>query len=89
MLGWFSTYSSDKAIGKLRQVSDETYFITTQTVIEKFSIQHAKLFLQLSQDFPPERCHSDGHRYDMCSWQLNNKEYEVPDNLQTLKQSFR
>ena len=90
MLGSFSTYPLEKAFGKLQQGSGGTYFITAQAVIEKVTIQHAKLFLQLGVDLLQDSSvQDDGHRCDKCSHLLKNKECEVFDNLHVLEASVK
>ena len=42
MLGWFSTDPLERAFGKLRQGSGGTYFLSTQSVIEKIRIQQQR-----------------------------------------------
>ena len=81
MLGWFSTDPLEKAFGKLRQGSGGTYFITAQAIIEKVNTHLDKLFLQLGVNLSQDSsAQNDGHRCDMCSPLLNDKECEVFDN---------
>ena len=89
ILGWFCTDPLEKTFESVHRGSDGTYVVTAQAVVEQVSIQHAKLFLQLGPDFPPKSSHSGGHRCDVCSQRLNDKECEVLDNLQTLEESLR
>ena len=90
MLEWFSNDSLEKAFGKLRQGSGGTYFITAQAVIEKGNIHHARLFLQLGVNLSRDSsAQGDGHRCDMCSRLLNDKEYEVFNNLRALEASVK
>ena len=51
MLGEFSTNPLEKAFSKLRQGSGGAYFISTQQALEKIRIEHAKLLLQLEENF--------------------------------------
>ena len=80
--------SFGKSVGKLRQGSGRTYFITALAVIKKVNIHHAKTFSAAWSKSVP-RAQDDGHRCDMSSRLLNDKECEVFDNLHIFEASVK
>ena len=84
ILGWFTTNPLEKSFSKLRQGSGGSYFITTQSLIEKVRIDHAKLALRLNVEVEGV----DGHTCQYCYRELNVEECEIIDNLADLESNL-
>ena len=85
LFGWFTTDPLEKYFSKLRQGSGGTYFINTQSVLEKAKIHHAQLALRSGAHFND---HSDQHNCMYCNKNLTSQEAEVLDNLFRLEEQL-
>ena len=90
LLGQFSTDPLEKAFGKLRQGCGGTYFINSQQVLEKHSINMAKLMLTKVQDMPLSYLESSSseHTCSMCRYMLLSlSDIKFLDDLPEIKPS--
>ena len=86
MLGWFSTDPLERAFGKLRHGSGETYFLSAQSVIEKIRMQQTKLSEKLELHISNDSA-GDEHECELPKRLLTNEECEIFENLEALKES--
>ena len=77
ILGLFTTDPLEKEFGKLRMGCGGTYFINVQQVVEKTSIKHGKLLLQLGIELD----NSAGHKCDSCSRKMTIRECTIFEDL--------
>ena len=87
LLGQFSTDPLEKAFGKLCQGCGGTYFINSQQVLEKHSINMAKLILR--QDMPLSYLESSSseHTCSMCRYMLSSSDIGFLDDLPEIEPS--
>ena len=88
MLGEFSNDPIEKEIGKFRQGSGGTYFISVQQVIEKLNINKTKLLLRLDAESVANLNVLAGHQCSKCGYLLDEKSSEVFDALETLEEKL-
>ena len=88
MLGEFSNDPIEKEIGKFRQGSGGTYFISVQQVIEKLNINKTKLLLRLDAESVANLNVLAGHQCSKCGYLLDEKSSEVFDALETLDEKL-
>ena len=72
-----STDRLEKEFGKIRMGCGGTYYINVLQVLEKTSIQHAKLLLQVGVELEIDH----GHFCSSCSRTLDERESEIFEDL--------
>ena len=80
LLGIFTSDFIEKDVGKLRQGSGGTYFITVQQITEKVAIKKTKLLLSLDVDVGDFNAEA-GHNYSSCGFMLTEDMCTIMDNL--------
>ena len=87
MLGEFSTDYIEKALSKFRQGSGGTYFITVQNVVEKLSIEKAKLLLELKVDVSDYTIDNE-HLSQKCGYFRSEESCDIINHLPKLEASL-
>ena len=85
MIGEFNNDPIEGNFGQDRQGSGGTYFISAQQVLEKLDIKKTKLLLELNATEILDYVADVGHHCSKCGYWMDEKVYEVFDNLPQLE----